>query len=77
MLAPTRPHGSRCKGIMTPHEAPLVPPIGSPFGQAQGLVTEELISAGALYARYLPALAVLTHSKPPRDVAQFLQQRYG
>lgn len=54
------------KGMMTPHEAPLVPPIGSFFGQAQHPGTEELISAEALCARYLPALAVSMHTGPPQ-----------
>jgi hypothetical protein len=58
------------KGMMTPYEAPLV------FAQSWERfldklsvpVTEELLSAGALCARYLPAVAVSMHTEPPRTL---------
>jgi hypothetical protein len=58
------------KGMMTPHEAPLVFTQGWErfLDKLSVPVTEELLSAGALCARYLPALAVSMHTEPPRTL---------
>src|SRR6187200_3345811 len=55
------------KGMMTPNEHHWYSPrIGSVLDKLCIPVPEELISAGALCARYLPALAVSMHTEPPR-----------
>jgi hypothetical protein len=58
------------KGMMTPHQAPLVFTRNwERFLDKLSIpVTEELISAGALCARCLPAVAVSMHTEPPRTL---------
>jgi Ecdysteroid kinase-like family len=58
------------KGMMTPHEAPLVFTQNRErfLGKLSVPVTEELLAAGALCARYLPAVAVSMHTEPPRTL---------
>ena len=55
------------KGMMTPTSTTGIhPELGAFLDKLCIPVPEELISAGALCARYLPALAVSMHTEPPR-----------
>jgi hypothetical protein len=58
------------KGILTPDQAPVVlsQNWGSFLGKLSIPVTEELLSAGELCARYLYAVSVSMYTEPPRTL---------
>jgi Ecdysteroid kinase-like family len=58
------------KGMMTPHEAPLVLTQNweSFLGKLSIPVTEELLATGELCARYLHAVSISMYTEPPRTL---------